>query len=806
MRKATLLLLSLGLTAVALADAPQLRHDLVIAGGTEDNSAARRDTSSLVTWDFSSGFDGWVSQDLTIALSTWHPDTFNSWDGSRNWWAGDRLVGGYLNHTMLYLELPALNLSETENPLLSFQLYYAIESPVTAPDPWDAWDACHVEVRVSGGDWEILEPTTPAYNAENAFAFDYIFGQEATAGWAGMSNGWLSAECDLTEYRSMATRVRFAFASDNSTAYPTNPTLTGMQLDDIRIDDGATQLLHNNADGIDTPGPTLHYSGVASGGDNWMVSTDHVSADYSLRCNIEEQEVPILNSLTSPYVELPHNYNLFVDFWMKCDMPDADGDGDETLDDYFELQYSMDGEDWTTLFYEYYGLVTGNGQWYHFSGDAGHSNSDSDISFLAGNNVSFRIVVVTDDNNDGGTGSGLFIDDFCIVGEPLLTSDAAVVDVRFPYPRTLNRPISAGVTLRNTGSSDLIGTGWLLLMDNIATEYTGSVDLPVGTTTTTPFTFLPTEGSLHFPKVRLTAGDDFAGNDSLMVPSFIVRNQDVLELANDYAWNLTTPNYQYTTGEGEEIGIGYLQRFELTHVLQEEDVWFELDSLTLRLASFNIAQGETATWQLRIYTGDPATNEPVFSSDYEYEPTFSGGLASADWVSVDLLGEELRMSGAFFVGVFPQELSNHDTGNSAPVPNVTVVRRTWEEPMSASLIDGEMELLPEHQYSFHCFGHEWTDDLEAVELQPRSAELTACLPNPFNPVTQVHYSLDHAGTISLVVYDLLGREVQRLIDGEQMAGSHQVLLDGSAMASGVYLLRLNMNGQPCDTRKVLLVK
>ncbi len=806
MRKATLLLLSLGIATLAFADAPRLRHDPVIAGGTASENAARRDTTTLINFDFASGLDGWYSEDLTLALSTWHPDTFNTWDGSRNWWAGDRQVGGYLNHTLLYLEMPALNLTETDNPTLSFQLYYAIESPVSAPDPWDAWDACHVEVRVSGGDWEILEPTTPAYNAENAFAFSYIFGQENSAGWAGMSGSWLSASCDLSDYRSVATRVRFAFASDNSTAYPSNPTLTGMQLDDIRIQDGAELLLQNDADGIDTPGPTLHYSGVTSGGDNWMVSSDCVSPQFSLRCNIEEQDEPILNSITSPYITLPDNYNLFLDFWMKCDMPDYDGDGDETLDDYFELQYSFDGNDWNTLFYEYYGLVTGNGQWFHFSGDVGHANSDSDISFLAGTNVSFRFVVVTDENYDGGTGTGLFIDDFAILGEPLLTQDAAVVDVRFPYPRTLGREMDAAVTLRNTGSANLSGTGWLLLIDNIATDYSGLVDLPIGATTTTTFSYVPAEGSLHFPKVRLTTNDDFSGNDSLTVPSYIVRNSNVLELANDYAWNLITPNYQYTTGQGEELGVGYLQRFDLSNVIQDEETWYELDSLTLRLASFNIAQGETAAWQLRIYSGDPETAEPLFTRDYTYEPSFSGGLSSADWVSVDLSTDQLRMRGSYFLGVFPLELSNHDTGNNAPVPNVTVVRRTWEDPMSAFFSGGFMELLPDHQYDFHCFGHEWTDDVAVSPVLPRSAELKACVPNPFNPTTSVQFVTHSTGQVRLMAYDLLGREVQRLVDAPMMAGSHDVVFDGGALASGVYLLRLSVNNHLCDTQKVLLVK
>jgi hypothetical protein len=65
-------------------------------------------------------------------------------------------------------------------------------------------------------------------------------------------------------------------------------------------------------------------------------------------------------------------------------------------------------------------------------------------------------------------------------------------------------------------------------------------------------------------------------------------------------------------------------------------------------------------------------------------------------------------------------------------------------------------------------------------------------PNPFNPSTTIRVELPKAGVASLIVYDMLGREVTRLMDGEKAAGSYALRFDGKGLASGVYLYRLQV--------------
>lgn len=63
-------------------------------------------------------------------------------------------------------------------------------------------------------------------------------------------------------------------------------------------------------------------------------------------------------------------------------------------------------------------------------------------------------------------------------------------------------------------------------------------------------------------------------------------------------------------------------------------------------------------------------------------------------------------------------------------------------------------------------------------------------PNPFNPRTEISFFLPETGYAALVVYDVAGREVTRLIDGTMDAGTHRVQWDASSLPSGVYIYRL----------------
>jgi len=84
-------------------------------------------------------------------------------------------------------------------------------------------------------------------------------------------------------------------------------------------------------------------------------------------------------------------------------------------------------------------------------------------------------------------------------------------------------------------------------------------------------------------------------------------------------------------------------------------------------------------------------------------------------------------------------------------------------------------------------------------------ELAQNYPNPFNPITTIKFSLPAAGNVKLAVYNLLGQEVQTLINGYKEAGTHTVDFEATNLNSGIYLYKIEANGF-IQTRKMTLLK
>jgi len=77
-------------------------------------------------------------------------------------------------------------------------------------------------------------------------------------------------------------------------------------------------------------------------------------------------------------------------------------------------------------------------------------------------------------------------------------------------------------------------------------------------------------------------------------------------------------------------------------------------------------------------------------------------------------------------------------------------------------------------------------------------------PNPFNGEARCRYQIEEPGWTTLRVYDLLGREVATLVDGEQLPGSHAASFDSRALSSGLYILALRTARQTLVTTAMLV--
>jgi hypothetical protein len=115
-----------------------------------------------------------------------------------------------------------------------------------------------------------------------------------------------------------------------------------------------------------------------------------------------------------------------------------------------------------------------------------------------------------------------------------------------------------------------------------------------------------------------------------------------------------------------------------------------------------------------------------------------------------------------------------------------------------------------YSYRFKEIDRDGTSRLspeEEVEVGslPASFALSQNYPNPFNPTTTIGFAVPFTGHVSLKVYDMLGKEVATLVNGELPPGAHRVAFDASRMASGVYFTHLEFGGKQL-LKKMLLVK
>ncbi|NQU68120.1 MAG: T9SS type A sorting domain-containing protein, partial [Candidatus Marinimicrobia bacterium] len=102
---------------------------------------------------------------------------------------------------------------------------------------------------------------------------------------------------------------------------------------------------------------------------------------------------------------------------------------------------------------------------------------------------------------------------------------------------------------------------------------------------------------------------------------------------------------------------------------------------------------------------------------------------------------------------------------------------------------------------------DWNFRGTPVVLQgiPSQISLAPAYPNPFNPVTNITFGLPYDSDVKINVYDMLGREVDQLVNSTLQAGSHKIVWNARNISSGLYVVKME-TGNVTKIQKVLLMK
>jgi hypothetical protein len=149
--------------------------------------------------------------------------------------------------------------------------------------------------------------------------------------------------------------------------------------------------------------------------------------------------------------------------------------------------------------------------------------------------------------------------------------------------------------------------------------------------------------------------------------------------------------------------------------------------------------------------------------------------------------------------IFRDDEEEEEDGDSA-----LYERYTWsEDGYLATGLQGPLVFgneIPFFRYSFT-----WTETpVSTDQTRPVSSfRLHPAFPNPFQSTTTLPYHMEANGKLSVTVFDVLGRQMATLFEGEQSAGAHALTFDASGLSAGIYFIRMEAAGHAQTYRTVL---
>ncbi len=777
--------------------------------------------------DWEGDTDSWVfSYLIPPAPVYWDTSAYSPEEGY-NWRCYDQYIGpngGYDDVWLQWLVLPVQDLTATTNPELSFSFRLQCQPPEGAEDPYDAFDGANVWIYYGEQqqEREVIQPTTGAeYNATSLASFGETFDMgDGIPGWTGMDfSEWTDVTFDLSEYSGHDDAyLVIAFSSDQFVCGWGNDDYTGFQVDNIVLQDDNSVLFEDDAEDREGTDITLGAGNSPFTVIAWEIidgvsnapSPDHVLGNDTYGFDFRQAYD------YTGWIQLPDQLDpgesLFLDFMLQGDLNSENG---LPLD---ERPY------WTVKIY-----VESDGTWYYGNNVRGHSGvnyvyvdapgtwssfddmyySNFDLSPALGERIQVRF----DFYGPPRTGENeyefthLYIDDV-VVEHSGVEHDLEISDFFIGYPATINFCVPNLVTIHNRGTNtEDFNALWFDNGQPILLYPAPPYHLDAGESLDLHLDYygdevegewIPTTAGEHTVRVRHLLADDQVPETDDVEKDVFVLTENMFE----FGYDDRTPVYFVRCTEGE-TSVG-----PMVHYTPEVDnPEFENYGFNLRQLIYYWFMPEDEDWP----DEDPLIIYHVFA----------GG---------DTPGEEL-WSGSEVIGYRPNGTVYFNSYNTASVPELQGIESdfwVWVELVDLGIggyavpypVGSEISRFPDNQFIYEesvlfeadydafvhvmAQGYEVAVDDDEQDALPGEFAIQSIYPNPFNPVTTIHYSLPELSHVKLTVFDLLGREVTTLVNGELQPGQYSAVFDGTNMASGLYFVQMQAGDFSAIERMVLM--
>lgn len=188
----------------------------------------------------------------------------------------------------------------------------------------------------------------------------------------------------------------------------------------------------------------------------------------------------------------------------------------------------------------------------------------------------------------------------------------------------------------------------------------------------------------------------------------------------------------------------------------------------------------------------------TYANNYEADPQFDESVTSHTGKLANYVRKIAETGGPDSTWHYPEVGSLYPP--VWPLPeNLAYSNTALQSAGTDGFALGDLNWFPDQK-------NQWITGVEEIDnVVPAEYTLSQNYPNPFNPSTKINFSLPEAGNYSLKIFDVLGREVATLYNGQLNAGSHQATFDASRFSSGVYFYTLTGKNVTI-TKKMMLLK
>lgn len=462
-----------------------------------------------------------------------------------------------------------------------------------------------------------------------------------------------------------------------------------------------------------------------------------------------------------------------LSFWTKYDLEDGF--------DYMYLEGSRDGgTTWITL-------ETFNGE-----GIGWHEEKVAMDAFAGESNVTFRFLF----ESDGGYETeGMYIDDLVLTTYNI--DHAPPSFIADPY-----RP---------------------LFYEGVVGDYTDAVEvLDYSGVNQAAVSYTVDGGAAQVISATNTTGDFYEFTIPQQTPGSQVDYKIMAEDASPQANFGESKTYSYISGDHmvyDEGIVSYYQTIEdnaakavKVTVPGSGSGTFMTGKLSYILFR-NYADATHISEAMEVHVWDDNEGVPGADLVTPFDVTSEASSANTSAMTrVDMRSYDLSVTGDFWVGVASPNgivyltMESTDPADASETEiGTTAFERSYTGAWDAGTSTWNWTLAPLDNWHFRAVLDGAYVGIDGDENVPMTTELLQNYPNPFNPATTINFNLAKDAKVSLVVYDVMGREVANLVNGEMSKGSHKVTFDASRLVSGVYYYNLKA-GDLNQTKKMMLIK